>query len=119
VTEKMVTQHFDGQQWTESNRRFSTTWRSDYDRKTGIVETKVRINTGAAGTVHERVYSQDDIEQALTQAGLTLLGAVDAHSWQSIRRKTIRMDFVAIKGGTKLLQKKFNALKSKIRTDIN
>jgi ubiquinone/menaquinone biosynthesis C-methylase UbiE len=98
VTERMVTEFFEGQTWTETNGPFSTAWSSTYCRKTKVAETSIRINTGAASVLRERVFTQAEVEAAVEDAGLTLLGAFDAESWQKPGRKTLRIDFVATKG---------------------
>ena len=115
ITERMVTEHFDGQEWTESHDRFSTTWRSAYHHKTGIAETYVRVNNGPSGTVLERVYEQDEIEQALLDAGLTLLGVYDAHTWKPPNRRTVRIDFVAARSDSAALRKRFSGVYADMR----
>lgn len=115
VTERMVKDHFEDQEWTEQNGRFSTTWRSAYSRKTSVVDTHVRVNTGVSGTVRERVYSQADIERALREAGFHVLGAFDAHTWRTPGRKSIRLDFVATKNADRAFRKQFNGIQGEIR----
>ena len=115
VTERMVTEHFEGQEWTENSGRFSTTWRSSYSRKTSVTETLVRITNGAGGVFRERVYEQEAIEGALAGAGLTLLGSFDAQSWKTPGKKTVRIDFVAVKGTTRSLQKQFVKVRDQLR----
>ncbi|MCX5756955.1 MAG: class I SAM-dependent methyltransferase [Candidatus Hydrogenedentes bacterium] len=118
VTERMVKDYFDGQEWTEQNGRFSTTWRSAYSRKTSVVDTRIRVNSGASGAVRERVYSQKDIERALGEAGFHLLGVFDAHSWRAPGRKSIRLDFVAVKPASRALRKQFDGIVSEIRRNL-
>jgi hypothetical protein len=115
VTERMVTEHFDGKDWTEDNGRFSSTWRSRYSRKTGIAETYVRVNSGPEGTVRERVYAQREIEEALDRAGLSLLGAFDAHTWKPPHRRTVRIDFVAARDPSRALRKRFDSIYAEVR----
>lgn len=115
VTERMVKDYFEGQEWTEQNGRFSTTWRSAYSHKTSVVNTHIRVNTGAAGEVIERVYSQADVERALREAGFQLLGAFDAHSWRAPGRKSIRLDFVAAKTCSRARRKQFDSVQAEVR----
>jgi SAM-dependent methyltransferase len=118
VTERMVTEHFEGQEWTENNGRFSTTWRSSYCRKTGIAETHVRVNSGIAGTVRERVYTQQEIEHALREAGLYALGAFDAHSWKAPGQRTVRIDFVAAKSLSRSSRRAFESVCAQVRRQL-
>lgn len=115
VTERMVTEHFDGKDWTEDNGRFSSTWSSRYSRRTGIAETSVRVNSGPQGTVRERIYLQREIEKAIEDAGLTLLGAFDAHTWKPPHRRTVRIDFVAAKNPSRALRKQFDSIYAEVR----
>jgi SAM-dependent methyltransferase len=97
VTERMVTQHFEGQEWIENNGRFTTRWSSQYCRKTGIVETRIRVNRGPLGIVRERMYTESQLADAVENAGLTLLAAYDAHNWKHVTQKTVRVDYIAAK----------------------
>jgi SAM-dependent methyltransferase len=107
VTERMVLEHFAGQSWTEDNGGFSTTWESDYVRKTGQSHTHIKVGSGARSTITERVYEQDEIEDAVAAAGLDLLGAFDAESWRAPGKKSIRIEFVAVKGNPKFHRRDF------------
>jgi SAM-dependent methyltransferase len=118
VTELMVTQHFEGQEWTENNGRFTTTWSSTYSRKTGIAETHVRVGSGPKGIILERVFTQREIERALDEAGLTVLGAYDAHTWRSPGRRTIRIDYVAAKSVPRAMKKRFRSIRADLRARL-
>lgn len=115
VTERMVTEHFEGQEWTENNGRFSSAWRSCYSRKNRIAETTVRVNTGPQGVVRERIYSRDEIESALTDAGFVILGVHDAHTWKPPHKKTVRLDFVASADASPALRKRYDSVYSEVR----
>lgn len=115
VTERMVFDHYEGQSWVEDNGRFSTTWENDYDRRTGVIVTRIHANTGAACRLRERVYHREEIEQAVAQAGFHILGVHDARSWKAPNRKSIRLDFVAAKGNAKPLQGPFREIREEIR----
>ncbi len=118
VTERMVTEHFEGKEWTEDNGRFSSAWSSRYSRKTSIAETRVRVNSGPQGTVFERIYSQAEIERALKDAGLCVLGAFDAHTWKAPHKKTVRIDFVASVDSSRAFRKRFDCVCADIRKQI-
>jgi len=115
VTERMVTQHFEGQEWSERNGKFTTTWSSSYCRRTGVVETRIRISQGAFGVVRERVFPEERIRAAVADAGLTLLGVYDAHTWKAPKAKTIRIDFVAAKNPGAALTRQFESIATRMR----
>jgi len=111
VTERMVTDHFDGQSWTEDNGEFRTTWSSAYDRNTGIADTCIRVNTGAEAVFRERVYPRKLITKAVSDAGMTLLAALDATTWRAPTRWTTRIDFVAIKKWDRTVGRRFRKIR--------
>ena len=115
VTERMVLEHFAGQSWTERNGRLVTTWECEYDRKSLTAETRIRVNNGPAYTLYERVYEQEEVETAAAKAGLRLLGVFDAENWRVPRRKTVRIDFVAVKGDPRLLSARFKTVQAQVR----
>jgi SAM-dependent methyltransferase len=115
VTERMITEHFEGQEWTENNGRFSSAWRSGYSRKDRIAETSVRVSTGPRGIVRERIYGRDEIESTLKTAGFEVLGVFDAHTWKPPNKKTVRLDFVAAADASPALRKRFDSVYSEIR----
>ena len=115
VTEQMVTEFFEDQEWTERNGGFTTTWSSKYCRKSRIAETTIRVNTGFESVLNERVYTQKEIESAVRSAGLTLLGAYDAETWRKPTRKTLRIDFVAAKQDTSELRAEMDRVASFVR----
>ena len=118
VTEKMVTEHFDNQEWTEQNGRFATTWRSRFARETGVTETEVRVTSGAGGVFRERVYPHEDIEALLKASGLTLLGAYDARNLRAPRPKTVRIDYVAVRDGSRTIQARFDKVIARLRREM-
>lgn len=115
VTERMVTDHFEDQYWTEHNGTFKTTWTSAYDHATGVVDTGVRVNTGAEAVVRERIHPTARFVDAIAAAGLRLVLMVDANTWHSPNDKTVRIDFYALKQPSramiKALEKAFHALR--------
>lgn len=115
VTERMVTQHFEGQEWSERNGKFTTTWSSNYCRRTGVVETRIRISHGAFGVIRERIFPEDQLRAAVEGAGLKLLGVYDAHTWKTPRSRTIRLDFVASKNPGPVLVRKFDNIPARVR----
>lgn len=115
VTERMVRDHFDGEAWEETNGRFKTTWESRYDRRSRIVDTTIRINTGAQCLIRERIHALRDVERAVKDAGLGVLAVLDAHTWQRPNRKTVRVDFIAVKGSTKPWRRAFRQAQDHVR----
>ncbi len=115
VTERMVTDHFDDQTWTEDNGRFRTTWSSNYDPATGLTETRVRVNTGGEALILERVYPTATIVQAIEDAGLTVLDTLDAFTWKRPTPRSTRLDFVAMKSPNQPHQALFSTLRSRLR----
>lgn len=106
VTERMVLDHFEGQNWTESNGRLTTTWSTDYNRDTCVAHTTIRVGTKTQTILRERIYTQRDVEKALKESGLILLGAFDAETWRKPNRKTLRIEFVAVKKDSKAMRKR-------------
>lgn len=115
VTERMIMEHFAGRAWTEYNGHFETAWQSTYDYTGNITDTIIRVNTGPACTLRERIYETADIEQAVTDAGFWLLGAVDAETWRTPRRRTTRVDFVAMKQVSNARVEQFSKLRDRIQ----
>lgn len=106
VTERMVLDHFAGQQWEETIGPYSSVWDSRYSRKTKLSETAIRFSDGRAGTIRERVYPREEHEEAIQAAGLELMLCVDAETWKRPRRRTVRLDFVAVKHPPKGMRRK-------------
>ena len=115
VTERMVTEHFEGQTWTEDNGGFETTWSNEYDREAGINDARLHISSGAEGVIRERVHAQNLLEDAVREAGLTLLGVFDAASWRPPQPRTVRLDFVAAKRPSVRTQRAFKKACQTIR----
>ncbi|HPO12448.1 MAG TPA: class I SAM-dependent methyltransferase [Candidatus Hydrogenedentes bacterium] len=115
VTERMVTDFFEDQTWTEDNGRFRTTWSSVYNRNSAIAETTVRVNTGGDALIRERIYPTSFFIKAIRQSGFTLLAAVDATSWRCPTRRTTRIDFVAMKDPARSLTRRFQDVKAQIQ----
>lgn len=97
VTERMLTDHFDGQDWTENHGPFQSRWSSHYDKRTKISETRVRINTQSESLIQERVYSLECIESLLEDAGFHVLWHVDSHNGRPPSARTTRIDLYAAK----------------------
>lgn len=118
VTERMVTEYFEDQEWEEDNDAFSSRWRSTYDRKHGIAETRVRVNHGQECVVRERIYALETIRSAVEKAGLNLLGVYDAKTWRAPTKRTVRVDVVAGKGAVTPLRKRFAPVRARITTRL-
>lgn len=119
VTERMIKLHFENQEWTENNGAFSTTWRSSYSFKTKITETELRLTKGATGLFKERVYARHTLQAALKEAGFTLLGVFDAHTWKAPRKRSIRIDFIAAKNPSPDTKRRFKNLAQRISQSLN
>lgn len=119
VTQRMVIQHFAGQEWTEENPGFKSTWNSRYDQNAKIIQTDIRVNQNAEGTVRERIYECRDVEVMLARAGLTLLCAADAAGWRNRTHKTVRIDFVAAKNPSRDFIKDFGMAYTRVRKGLS
>ncbi len=114
VTERMILSHYAGQKWTEKIEEFETTWDCIYDRKSLVAASSIRVNSGPASTIRERVYSRRQIENALALAGFEVLGVLDAEKWRPPSRKTVRMDFVAVRGSAQPVRQAFSRIAAEI-----
>ncbi|HOJ33402.1 MAG TPA: class I SAM-dependent methyltransferase [Candidatus Hydrogenedentes bacterium] len=115
VTERMILDHFAGRRWTERSGKLTTTWESKFCRESGIIETRISVKNGPESVVRERVYPLSVIAEAVEAAGLHVVQAVDAETWQPIRRKTTRIDYVAVKGNPELFRERLAAKAERIR----
>jgi ubiquinone/menaquinone biosynthesis C-methylase UbiE len=115
ITEAMVTEHFADQEWEEKSGKLRTTWEGTYDRETRLSALNVRVGTGSFNQVMERVYSPQEIQDALQEAGLVLLGEFDAESWKKPTYKTLRVDHVAVKGEAAPYASAMNLLEIRLR----
>lgn len=115
ITERMVTEHFEGQSWEENNDGFTSRWSSEYDRKRAIAESYVRVNTGTTSVIRERVHDPALVKDLLEQAGFQILAAFDAETWKTPRKKTTRIDFIAVKNGAPDIAKRFQKTAVQVR----
>jgi len=115
VTERMVLDHFAGQQWEEDIGHYSTAWDSRYSRSTKLSETSIRFSDGRAGTIRERMYPRDEYEAAIADAGLELMLCVDAETWKRPRRRTVRLDFVAVKRPARGMRKQIEQCQKSVQ----
>ena len=111
----MVTEHFEGQSWTEDNDGFTSRWASEYDKKKAIAESYVRINTGNTSVIRERVYDLALVKRLLEKAGFDILAAVDAENWKTPRRRRTRVDLIAVKKGAPGIKKRFAKVAAQVR----
>ena len=114
ITELMVIRHFADQTWTERNTHFRSTWDNRYDQEHKIAETAIQINNGPPNVLPERVYERAELEQAFSDAGLTVLGVFDAQTWAEPGKNTTRLDFVAVRRESKRLRKSFDAIRRNV-----
>ncbi len=115
VTERMVLQHFAEQEWTESQGRLRTRWVCQYDRAKRISRSDIYVGSGPARTILERIYEPEQIENALHAAGFELLGAFDAETWRPVGRRTVRIDYVAVKGEAAPFARQMEGVKGRVR----
>lgn len=115
ITERMVLDHFAGQKWTERQKGFAATWSCEYDSRSSIAAITIRVNKGTPFTLYERVYSLDEVEDAVRAAGMRLLAVVDAETWTAPRPSTVRVDFVAVKGDTAEYARAFRGVRAELR----
>ncbi|MBP8130743.1 MAG: class I SAM-dependent methyltransferase [Candidatus Hydrogenedentes bacterium] len=115
VTARMVTEHFAGRSWSEKNGKFETVWTNAYDPVTGIADSHIRVNTGPACLIRERIYSERFVRECLKAAGLAVLAAVDADTWRNPTRRTTRIDFVAAKTPARTLGRRFAEIRERVR----
>lgn len=115
VTERMVMDHFEGRQWEEDNSGFVTQWRSTYDRKSSISETRIRVNTADAAIIRERIYPLSFLEEAVHKAGLGLLGILDADTWGRPTRRTTRVDLIAKRAITAEDERQFKQIRNHVK----
>ncbi len=115
VTERMVTLHFAGQRWIEDNGKFSTSWESEYVRKNRLTTTHICVQNGPVCSIAERIYPPEEVRAALEAAGFTLLAMLDAETWGDVRRKSVRIDFVAIKGDAAPYRKDYLNVRESVR----
>ena len=114
VTERMVTDHYEGQKWTEDNGGFTTTWSSVYNRKTNLSETTIRVGTGLTTTIRQHMYDVAEVSRAAESAGFDLLAAVDAETWQAPTAKTVRVEFVAVRKANREIRRRFEDIRKRI-----
>ena len=119
VTEKMVLDHFAGQRWEEEIGHYSSVWESRYSRRTKLSETAIRFSDGRAGTIRERVYPRSEHEAAIAAAGLELMFCVDAETWKRPRRRTVRLDFVAVKHPPRGMKRKLEQCQKTVQSLLN
>ncbi len=114
VTERMVTEHFDGRDWEEDNPGFRTYWKSRYNRISSISETSVRINTGGMAMIRERIYPLSFLEEAVHKAGMALLAVYDADTWKPPTKRTTRVDFIAKRVVTAADERQFKEIREHV-----
>ena len=115
VTARMIEAHFNNTSWEENFHGFKSKWHSAWDAESRICETSIQINAGENSVTRERIYPLSFLLEAIARSGLTLLAVRDAYSWHEAGRKSVRLEFVAVKGSSPLLEKKFAAIDKQIR----
>ncbi len=118
VTERMVSEHFADQRWSEDNGRFVTTWEGSYDRKKKVAETAIQVDTGTPSIIREKICSMDDIKVALKAAGLSLVGTYDAENWNAPGKKTVRIDIIVLKGDPRTEKKPLKIIENYLQAAL-
>lgn len=118
VTRRMITDHFNNEDWMEDHGRFRSSWRSTYNREQRLCETRVRVNSGRDSVTRERIYETEFIREAIENAGMSLLSMRDAYTWKKPGRSVTRVDFVAVKGSGKGLARHFEEVEQSVRAAI-
>lgn len=95
VTERMVTEHFLGPEWSEQHGRFTSSWHTTYDRESHIATTRVTINGRDSNEMQERIYPIEWLMEEVRNTGLEVLACYDANTWKKPGRRTIRVEFIA------------------------
>jgi ubiquinone/menaquinone biosynthesis C-methylase UbiE len=115
VTERMVTEFFEGPGWTEQEGDFRTSWKTIYDRDTRVATTSIRVNAGPEGIIRERVYDLAFLRNAIARAGLELLAEVDADTWKKPGARATRVDYILAKSPDDRLRARLNETINHIR----
>jgi len=115
VTEEMVTQYFEGPEWSEEHAGFQTSWHTEYSRESQIAETTIRIGYSVHSVVRERVYAVEFIQSALANAGLQFLAHYDVENHRAPGPSTTRIDFIAAKPPTSIPSKAVGKLPKLLR----
>ncbi len=119
ITERMVTKHFANKEWTEDNGGFSTAWSGKYDRATQLADLEIRVNTGPVHYVRERVYTHEDVAEAINASGLTMLGRFDAETWETPSPRSTRVDYVAVKNPPRTTRRKLELATHRVRQTLD
>lgn len=118
VTDRMMTEHFADQAWTEDTGGFRTTWDNHYDPATQTCTTRVKVGPQAESVTRERAYPLDWLAREVRAAGLETLGVFDAHSWKGASRRTVRADFVAARSPSPSLVRAFRETAATVRLHL-
>ena len=107
ITERMITENFSGQKWSERSGRLKTKWEGVYDSEEKILDLHVGVNKEFGKVIRERAYTKQETDLALKSAGLTLLGELDTTNWTTPTYKTLRVDMIAVKRDIPDVRKRF------------
>jgi SAM-dependent methyltransferase len=115
ITERMVLKHFADKDWIDKNNGHYAQWSGQYDPIDRIVTNSIRVNRGEKSVVQERVYPQEDLEEAITDAGFILLGVLDTETWCAPDNNSLRLDFVVTKNTDNIIHLKFESILADIQ----
>lgn len=117
VTEQMVKQYYNNSRWKENYKDFRTFWESAYDPSTQTATLSILIQGKGWSVVRQKIYPLQVFLNAIKEAGLTLLACLDAHTWDHIDSKTVRIDFICSKSPSDFLIHNFKQIQQKIKIE--
>ncbi len=117
VTEQMVKQYYNNSQWKENYKDFRTVWESTYNPSTQTATLSILIQGKGWSVVRQKIYPLQVYLNAIKEAGLTLLACLDAHTWDHIDSRTVRIDFICSKSPSDFLMYNFKKIQQKIKIE--
>ncbi|MCX8065322.1 MAG: class I SAM-dependent methyltransferase [Candidatus Hydrogenedentes bacterium] len=114
VTEQMVKLYYKEKEWRENYKDFDTLWRSSYNEKSKIATLSILVKGVGWTNVYQRIHPIELFKDAIKSAGLTLLACLDAHTWNEIDSRTVRVDFVCANQPSDTIFEKFTQIKNYI-----
>jgi len=113
ITERNVLRNFEGERWEESVAKTTCKWSSAYDTERRLVYTTLDMRKVAVISVVERIYSDAEIRNALTDTGFGIVAVTEAHTWNEPAETSERVEYVACKGDTGPPRHKFPAIRNR------
>jgi len=95
ITERNVKRGFQGEPWAEPVADTTCTWSSTFDTDGSLVYTTLDIRGVATLSFVERLYSDREIRDALTDTGFDIVAVLEAHTWDEPGQLTERIEYIA------------------------